>query len=70
MKNNWCEDRRRRPFQDMNRICNSVEEEHVSISEFHLAVQEQKILEQLQHDMEVLCVWLWCFLWFGTDKMR
>ena len=42
VENNWYEERRRRPIQDMNRICNRVEEKHVSISEFHLAVQEHR----------------------------
>ena len=41
VKNNWCEERRT-PIQDMNRICNLFEEEHVSISEFHVAVQEHR----------------------------
>ena len=70
VKKNWSsalgEERRKRLIQDMNRICNRVGEEHVWVSEFHLAVQEQKILEKLQYDIEIPCVWKWCLLWFAA----
>ena len=48
VKNNWSpaldEGRRRRLIYDMHRICNRVEEARVWVSEYHLALQEQKML--------------------------
>ena len=52
----------------MNRVCNHVKEEHLCVSEFDLAVQEQKIHEKLQCDVEMLCVWQWCLLWFAVPN--
>ena len=60
------EDRRKRLIQDMNRICNRVEDEHTWVSDFHLAMQEQKVLKRLQYDIEVPCGSQWCLLWYAA----
>ena len=58
--------RQERLIHTMSRICNRVEEEHVRISEVHRDVQEQKMLESSQYDIEAPCVWPWCVLWFAA----
>ena len=78
MENNWApacgEDKKKKLIQQLNKICNRVEEEHEWVSEHHLAVHEHKVLE-MQYDNEVPFVWQWCFLWFAaptnlSEKIR
>ena len=70
VKNNWCEERRRRPIQDMNRICNRVEEEHVSISEFHLLYRNTDIGQVTVRHGSTLRLAMVLPLFRGTDKTR
>ena len=65
-RHKWPEETRRRLIHNMSRICNRVEEEHMWMSECHRAVQEQKILEHSQYDIEAPCVWPWRVLWFAA----
>ena len=53
-------------MEAINRICVRILDDHVWISEFNLMVQENKILELLGRDIEVLCVLQWCLLWFSV----
>ena len=60
VKNKWSpadgDDRRRMLIRDMNGLCVRVEENHVWVCAFNVVLQEQKILELVQYDIEVSCV--------------
>ena len=61
------EDKKRLLVEDVNRNCVRVDDDHGRVSELNSILQEN-MLELLQHDIEVSCIWhrsLLCS--FGTN---
>ena len=49
-----------------NGVCARVQEPHDWISEFSLVLQENKILEAMNFDVDVPCALRWVLLWYSA----
>ena len=47
-------------------VCDDALDEHVSVSEQTVSLQEASVLEALQYDLEIPCIVWWEMSWFSA----
>ena len=54
-------------YDTINWVCDDALDEHVWVSELTISLQEAKVLEALQYDLEIPRIVQWEMLWFTAS---